>query len=81
MAYRSFSTLQRRVFKKTIDVTKLAEMNSRLLNKVNKPELATAVAQYKENSNSQKLRVQPNDLTVQYKHNKDKVGIVRGTPY
>ena len=70
----------KRVIKQTIDNRKLAELNRKLLGKVNKdrPQEARAVAEYtEENSDIQRQRVQPNELTVQWKHNKQKIGIVR----
>ena len=66
------------VVKKTITHKQMAELNRSLLLKLQKKEEANAIVAYTEEPKDvQRVRVQPNDIEVQYKFNKNKVGVVR----
>ena len=76
MNYRCFSSVQaRRVLRHTITSDKLAAMNSKILAKLNKSSETTDLVTAGDGTNLQRSRVTPNQITVQWKFNKDKTGI------
>ena len=70
----------KRVVKRTIGQSQLAELNSSLLRKVGKAvnaeQTSVVAAQAKGPAAVQMERVTPNEVTVQWKHNPRKVGLV-----
>ena len=66
----------KKVLRRTIDPSTLKEMNKRLLSKVSSD--STQVAEYAEPARTvQRARVEPTELSVQWKHNKEKLGLVK----
>ena len=72
----------KRVLRQTIDSKKLADLNKRLLTKVSTSSgdnsNETALAKMEESGGQlQRTRVNPDEVTVQYKHNKDLIGLTK----
>ncbi len=73
---RFSSAAARRVIKQTITADKLNQLNEKLLQKLNKTEEASEIAEYANPKNDiQRKRVTPDELSVQFKHNPERIGM------